>query len=199
MCEPVTMTAIGTSLGASASAAYAVGTFATMSAVGTGLSAYGMYQQGQSAKAQANYNAQVADNNAKVAEYAALDAQMRGDQEAMKARREGDQLKGAQRATMAARGLDLGQGTPLSLLDETDLFSQADQETIRNNAKREAWSIRNQKANYQSEATLQRMTARSINPGLNATTSLLSGAGSVGAQWYGRYGGSGASNTPKWG
>lgn len=155
-----------------------------IAAAGLFLTAYGMHQQAQGQKSLANYNAQVADGNAKMAEYAAQDATRRGDEEAAAVRRNADMLKGSQRASMAARGLDLAEGTAQELQDQTDFFAQTDMATVRNNARREAWSIRQQGANFTSEANMQRATARSISPGLAFGTTLLTGAGQVADKWY---------------
>ncbi len=155
-----------------------------IAAAGLFLTAYGMHQQAQGQKNLANYNAQVADGNAKMAEYSAQDAIRRGDEEAAAVRRNADMLKGSQRASMAARGLDLAEGTAAELQDQTDFFAQTDMATARNNARREAWSIRQQGANFTSEAAMQRATARSISPGLAFGTTLLTGAGQVADKWY---------------
>lgn len=141
-----------------------------VSAAGTAMAAYGTYQQAEAAKDSAEYNATVS-------EYAAQDAEARGRQEAMKARQQAAQLRGTQRATMAARGLDLGEGTPLSLLEQTDYFTEVDQATIRNNADKEAWAKRVQGTGFRNEAD-------SINPGFSAMTTLLTGTGNVASQWY---------------
>jgi hypothetical protein len=155
-----------------------------VAAAGLMLTAYGMQQQAQGQKNLANYNAQVADGNAKMAEYSAQDAIRRGDEEAAAIRRNADMLKGSQRASMAARGLDLTQGTAQELQDQTDFFAQTDMATARNNAQREAWAARVHGANFASEAAMQRATARSISPGLAFGTSLLGGAGQVADKWY---------------
>ncbi|OYX65276.1 MAG: hypothetical protein B7Y95_24430, partial [Rhizobiales bacterium 32-66-11] len=70
------------------------------SLVGGGVSAIGAYRQGQAAE-------QVGRNNATMAEYAAQDAQRRGEQEAMDIQRRGASLKSTQRVAQAANGLDL--------------------------------------------------------------------------------------------
>lgn len=137
MCIPM-LAPIGMALGASAGSAATIGTLVT---AGAGMSALGAYQGAQSQKAMANYNAQVAQNNAQVAEWQAQDAQRRGEEEAQAVRRQGDQIRGSQRATMAARGLDLAEGTSAELIAQTDFFSLADQTTARNNAAREAWGV----------------------------------------------------------
>jgi hypothetical protein len=132
----------------------------------------------------ANYNAKVADNNAQTAEYQAQDALRRGDQEAHAIRRDADRLKGTQRATMAARGVDLASGTAAELQDQTDFFSLTDQSTARHNAAKDAWSIRVGATNYRNEATMQRATAKSISPGFAAAGSLLTSGSQVASRWY---------------
>lgn len=99
------------------------------------MAAYGQYQQGQAQKAAGR-------NNQIMAEYAARDALAKGEEQAIAARRRGDQTKGAARANMAAKGLDLSSGTPAALQDQTDFFSESDQNMARSNAQRDAWSAR---------------------------------------------------------
>lgn len=144
------------------------------------VSAYGQYQQGQATK-------QIGRNNQIMAEYAAQDAQRRGEEEAIKVRRQADQLKGRQRALMSARGLDLGAGTPADILDQTDFFSQQDVNTTRNNAAREAWGYRAQGANYRAQGDFAAQQAN-----LGAFSTVLSSAGQAASKWS-QYGGSGNS------
>lgn len=147
-------------------------------ALSGGLAAYGQYQQGQVA-------AQVGRNNQIMAEYAAQDALKRGEDEAMRARRQGDQLKGAQRASMAARGIDLGVGTAQELQDQTDFFSLTDQSTARDNAKRDAWSSRVAGTNAKAQGDAARRQGN-----LSAFSTLLGSAGQVSGKWA-QYGGKG--------
>ena len=134
-------------------------------------SAYGTYQQGQAAK-------QVGRNNQIMAEYAARDAERRGEEDAMKVRRQADQIKGAQRSRMAAAGLDLGVGTAAELQDQTDFFGLQDISTTRNNARKAAWSAR---ATGQQEAAMGDFTARNSN--LAAFSTLLGGASQAAGKW----------------
>lgn len=153
MCEPTTIAMVAT-------------------AVGGMMSAGAAYQQGQVAK-------QVGRNNQIMAEYAAQDAQRRGEEEAQAVRRKADQLKGSQRSMMAARGLDLGAGTPADILDSTDFFNEVDQNTARDNVKRDAWAYREQGKNsrFQGDAA-----ARQAN--LSAFGTLLGTTGQVADKWY---------------
>lgn len=152
MCEPTTIALIATA------------------AAGT-MSAVGQYQQGQVAK-------QVGRNNATMAEYAAQDAERRGEEEAQAIQRKASQLRGTQRSMMAARGLDLGVGTPAELIDQTDFFAEQDRATARSNARRDAWSSR---AQGQDMLMQGRYAARNANA--QAFSTLLGTAGSVSDKW----------------
>jgi len=188
MCEPVTLGAIVTAasswglVGAGATAATAT-TAATAglsamqalaigASLGTGvMTAASAYQQGQVQK-------QVAANNATMAEYAAQDAQRRGEEDAASIQRKAAGLKGTQRAMMAARGLDLGVGTAAEIQDQTDFFGETDAATARGNAARDAWAYR---AQGQDMMTQGRYAARNANA--QAFSSLLGTAGSVAGKW----------------
>lgn len=189
MCLPA---AAFMALGASASTAATISTVGSIATAGMG--ALGAYNQARAQQGMARYNAAVADNNAQMAEWQAQDALRRGDEEAAAVRRQADQLKGSQRATMAAKGLDLAEGTAAELQDQTDFFGLIDQNTARGNAQREAWAARQQGQNFRSEAAMQRTTASNISPGMAVATSLLGSAGSVSDRWY-----SNTQGTTRWG
>jgi hypothetical protein len=141
-----------------------------LSAAGTGLSAYGAYNQARTGKA-------VAEANAKNAEIQAQDALRRGEEAAQDQQRKAAAFKSSQRVSLAAKGLDLGYGTAADLQDQTDFFSQADVATTRANAQREAWARRSQGANFSMEAAASR-------PWLSGGSTLLAGAGQVADRWY---------------
>lgn len=152
MCEPTTIALIAT-------------------AAAAGVSAKASYDQGQVAK-------QVGRNNATMAEYAAQDAQKRGEEDAAAIQRKGAALKSAQRVSLASKGLDLSYGTAADLQDQTDFFTQSDAATTRTNAAREAWSTRarGQQAMFEGNAA-----ARNAN--LQAAGTLLASAGQVSDKW----------------
>jgi len=162
------------------------------------VSAYGAHEQAQAQRHLANYNARIADNNATLAEYEAQDATRRGDEEAAAIRRNADMLKGSQRASMAAKGLDLAEGTAAELQDQTEFFALTDMATAKNNAARQAWGYRSQGLNYSNEAGKQRAISDSINPMMAAGTTLLTGAGAVASKWYSPSVGLGSQNAGKW-
>lgn len=191
MCAPAVFAALGASAGTAA-------TLSTVAQVGGAiLSGVSAMQQAEAAQDQANYNAVVAENNAKMAEYQAADARARGEQEAINARRKGDAVRGSQRATMAARGLSLSEGTPLSLLDQTDYFSGVDQATARNNANKEAFMKESQAANSRTEATMYRAAADSYSPLMSGVSAGVSSYAS--SSMLGKSGGTVADKWNFWG
>jgi len=158
---------------------------AAAAVVGAGISAYGMVQQGKTAQ-------QIANNNAKMAEYAAQDAQKRGEEDAMAAQRKAAALKSSQRVALAANGLDLSYGTAADLQDQTDFFGQADAATARTNASREAWRLR-----AGGEQDRAAGAAARSNANMQAAGTLISAAGSVASKWYSPSASPGFSGTQK--
>lgn len=152
---------------------------------GMGAQAFGAYSNSKNAKAAYGAQAQVAQNNATIAGWQADDALARGDRAATRVRTQANQLKGVQRAALAANGVDLGVGSALNILTDTDYFKEVDANTTLDNAAREAWAIRNQAAGYTAEASLLAGRAAAESPGFAAASSLLTSAGRVAGSWYG--------------
>ena len=183
-------TAAGTAAAGTAAAGTAAAgtTAAATTAAATGLTNMQMLQLGLSAgsgimqfvgaRNQASAMEQVARNNQTMAEYAAADAQRRGEEDAQAVQRRAAQLRGTQRSMMAARGLDLASGTPAELIDQTDFFAEQDTATARMNARREGWAIRADAANQSYAARQQASGMR-----LSGAGSLLGSAMSVADKW----------------
>lgn len=150
---------------------------------GAGASAYSAYSNSQGAKTAYGAQGQVAENNAQIARWQAEDAIRRGDREASRSRMKTNQTKGTQRAQLAANGVDLGVGSALQMLTDTDYFGAVDVDTIKDNAGKEAWAIRAQASNYSNEAALMRSRADAESPWMAAGTSLLTSAGKVSSNW----------------
>jgi len=141
-----------------------------MQGFGTFLSAMGTFTNARAEK-------RAAKANAALAEYNAQDAARRGQLELARVQRRTAQLKGSQRANLAARGLDLSEGSPLEVLTETDYFGELDANTVKENTAREIYGFRVAGRNYLEQAA-------AINPWLSAGASALSGAGLVADRWY---------------
>jgi len=152
-------------------------------AVSMAVSAVQARNQAKGQQQVMDYQAKVEGNNATVAEWQAQDAEKRGQDEAMRARRANSQLRGQQRVTMASNGLDMTEGSALSLLDDTEYFGAVDQKTIADNTSREAWALRNRAQNHQAQGKLYATGAKNIKPNEAAGASLLSSASSVASRW----------------
>ena len=146
--------------------------------------------QGQrhAAAAKANeyrYQAQVDDNNRKVALWKAQDAKDRGAKEEASLRTKVAQLKGRQKSALAASGVEIGDGSALDILGDTAALGELDALTIRSNAEREAYEQKVNASNLAANASMKRMGADNaiIAGRIGATTSLLSGAGSIASKW----------------
>jgi hypothetical protein len=184
MCEPVTLTAIGTGIASAASAsAAAIGTAAA--AIGTSgfalgatalsgaVGAYGAIQSGRAQSAQAKYQSAVERNNATIAGWQAEDATQRGKIEEQRQRLQTARLRGAQRAGMASNGVEIGSGSSLDVLMDTAQLGELDALTIRSNAEREAYGLRTQQSNLTAQSALTSMAGR------NAKTASYISAGST--------------------
>ena len=157
------------------------------------LTAVSTVQKMQTDQAQADYTSQVNRNNATTAGYAAADAQRRGELDAQRVQRNTSQMVGSQRAAYAAKGLDITEGTPGDVIDQTNFFGKADAETARYNGRLDAYGKQVQAQNFNSAAS-----AASYNGRQAVAGDLLSGASSVASSWY-AYGGDsgGAAADPR--
>ena len=164
MCEPATIISIGSTV---------LGTVMQMSAQSQAASAQA---------AQANYQAQIAENNRITSERLAADAEQRGEIDVRRHQQQVEQLKGRQVAALAASGVDVASGSPLDVLADTAGLAALDAQTIRHNAAREAWQYRVQGNNQQNQAEMLRFQADNTSSGAAGT--LLTGIGGVADKWW---------------
>ncbi len=164
----------------------------SIAAAGIGLQAFGMIssfmgqrQQAASAEASAAFNAQVARNNATIARQQAGLVHQQGKvavaKEGLKAR----QLAGLQRATLAGNGVLVGFGSAGDIVADTGAAAAVDAATLRSNAARQALGFITQSTNFDASAGLIIAEGGNRASALNAqaTSSLLTGAGSVADKW----------------
>ena len=147
-------------------------------------SGVGSYYSAQSQRSALRFQAEMAAINARMAESSAQQELARGQQQVGALTLKAGQLKGSQRAAMAANGIDLGQGSAAEIQASTDIMKEIDANTIEANAVRSAWGYRTQGVNYQNQALMARASASGISPLGAAATSLLGGAGQVASNWY---------------
>lgn len=145
----------------------------------------GAYQADVQRK-QGEANAQVAENNATL-------AQADADQANALATREMEQQAwrtrialGQQRAAIAANNLDPTLGTPAEILGETAMFGEVDQQTIRMNAARQAWGFSAQAQNQRTQGELARWSGNA-----QATGTILGSLASAASMGFGGVSGAG--------
>lgn len=208
----ITMTALGTALGmsaaaiSSATAASAVGVSALGVATGVANAALAIgvvggiaggvtgavsnYQQGKSQQAMYNYQAQIDENNAKIAQKNAAEERQTGIEEARLQRMKTLQAIGNQQTAMAANGMDVTQGTSLDIIEDTAAMGELDALQIEHNYEKKALQYEQASNNYSNQANLDRIAGKnaynagvynSIQSGLNG----LEKTASVATKWYG--------------
>lgn len=154
-----------------------------LTAVSTGVAAYGAYQQASAQKQAAEYQADIDEQNAKIQERNAQDIEARGLEEQDRYRRRLAQMMGSQRAQLAGTGVDIGSGSALDLMADTAGEGARDVAVIGQNTARDAYGARVGAMSSQANASMARSAAAGISPGLAAAPSLLSGASEFGSQW----------------
>lgn len=208
----ITMTALGTALGlssaaiASASAASAAGVSVLGVATGVANAALALgvvggiasgvvggissYQQGKAQQAQYNYQAQVDAENARVAQNNAALERQQGIEEARLQRMKALKSVGSQQAAMAANGLDITQGTPLDVIEDTAAMGELDALQTRHNYERKALAYEANANNFSNQSNLDYFASKNAYSAgkMNALASGLNGlsssAKSVASIWY---------------
>ena len=87
------------------------------------------------------------------------------------------QVKGSQRAALAANGIAVGEGSAAELQASTEIIKEIDSNQLTENAHREAWGMRMQAANYEGQALMAE--ANKQNKWLNFGVTLLQGASQI--------------------
>ena len=156
-----------------------------VSAIGTGVAVYSSIQSGEAQSAAANYQAQVAANNAKIAEMNANAATATGNTQLQAAQEQAAQHQGMIRAVMGAGGVDLNSGSALRTQQGMAEVDQLNQATIVSNAARSAWNYRNQGADYTANSNLLQMQSSQASTAaiMGGFSSMLSGAGMFANQY----------------
>jgi hypothetical protein len=98
----------------------------------------------------------------RIANIQARDVEIRGQRAIEATQRQIAATLGAQRATLAAQGVDVGQGSALELQEETAALGAEALETLSANIFREAWGIKAQAAGMESQAEFVRVGGRGM-------------------------------------
>ena len=153
--------------------------------VSAGVGAYSAVQSGAAQRAAANYQSQVAANNATIANMNANAATAEGNQKLQAAQEQAAQHQGMIRAVMGAGGIQLDNGSALRDQVGVAQIDQLNQATITSNAARSAWNYRNQGADFSAQSNLDTMRGQQAQEAgmLGGFSSLLSGAGQFANQY----------------
>jgi hypothetical protein len=160
--------------------------------------AIGSYYAAQSQKAQLDsqassmrFQSDISELNAAQAEFTAQQIMRAGNLKQGQISLRAGKIKSSQRASMAARGIDLGVGSAVETIATTDLMKEIDMLTVNADTVRSAESARQQRQNYLTASAMQDVSASNlagsastISPFLAAGTSILGSAGSVANAWY---------------
>ena len=175
----------------------AAATIAAVAAVASaGLGAASAYQQSQAAKSQANYQSQVASNNATIAMQNAERLQQYGSIAEDEQRERLAQTKASARARLATGFLVDDPGSTGALLLE-DLAAEGEYDILklRDRYAQQVQAAQVQGVNFNAEASLASLNQPS--PGFSVAGSLLGSAGKVygAGKEAGWFGGGGTTRT----
>lgn len=164
--------------------AVSIGSLA-LGAASAAIGAVGAISSAQAQSANANYQAQVARNNALTAGYNAEYATQAGQEKAQETSLRAREQQGAVTTALAANGLDVNSGSPAQ--DQTtqrETGSLATQQVV-DAAALQAYGFRTQSTSFEAQANLDQAEAgQAETAGLfGAAGSLLGGASSVGLHY----------------
>ena len=167
-------------------------TLSVVGAVGAVASAGSLVMGGIAASNNANYQAQVAQNNAQIAQQNANAAMAAGAQKVQMEGMKNAAKMGAVKAAQAANGVDVNTGSNVDVQVSERQIGDLDEQQTQHNAQLQAYGYRTQASNFQAEAGLDQARADQAIPGsiLSAGGGLLSSASGINFKW-----GSGGSSS----
>lgn len=115
-------------------------------------------------KIVAQYQAQIQDNNARMAELSALSALNQSQWKIAALTMRAGKVKSSQKVAMAANGIRVGRGSSAELLATTELMKRIDVNTEYANGYRAAWGYRLNAIQAGMKASALRGTSRSASP-----------------------------------
>lgn len=164
---------------------------AIQGAIGSYFNAKSQALQLESQSSSLAFQADMSRLNAVQAEFTAQQIMRAGNLKQGQVSLRAGKIKSSQRASLAARGIDLGVGSAVETIATTDLMKEIDMLTVNSETVRSAEAARLQRQNYLTQAAIQDVSAdnvmassRTISPAMAATTSLLGSASSVANAWY---------------
>lgn len=163
-----------------------------MAVVGMGATIAGGITQANAATAKGaatqqmnNYQAGVADINAKIARQNADFTLNKGEQEAVQYGLASSQRQGQIKAGQGASGIDINTGTAVDVRASQKMVSDLDMLQIRSNAAKTAYDYNVQAVSNENQANLYRMAGANAVTAASyeATASILGTVSSVSSKW----------------
>jgi len=139
-------------------------------ALGTGVAAYGMIQQGQQANAAAKAQASMQEANARIAENNAMLTDQATTRQLDQQRSQMRRLAGSQRSAVASSGLMLS-GSAVDVMDDSELEARIERSEIHRSGFARASGFLQEGSDFRAQASMTRSAGR------NARTSGYMGAG----------------------
>ncbi len=153
-----------------------------IAAVGTAAAtAYTIHANNQAA----NYQQQVADQNAKLDKQQEANALAEGSYQADQARIRGQLQKGEQIATLAANNVDITTGSAADILGDTAMFTEQDKRQAQINAAAKAYGFQIDAMNQKGAGDFAQWNANTNN-----TAAMIKGATGIAGNVYGGFGAS---------
>lgn len=142
-----------------------------------GIDTIGTYFLTRRANQMADIQANIARTNAQQMEAQAQGALRAGEKAVLQKTMQAGQVKGSQRAALAANGIAIGEGSAAEQLASTDIIKEIDANQLAANAMQQAWGYRNKALDYEGEARM--MAAQKRSPWGMAGLTLMGGARAV--------------------
>jgi hypothetical protein len=142
----------------------------TMQGLSAASTVAGTLVQMKAARDQASYQANIANQNAAIANAQAVSAGEQGAYEQSQIRKQAREVAGSQKAALAANGLDTSAGSPLAILAGTAYQGEQNAQISRYNTALQMWGYENQANQYRDQAKFAKQAGKNA-----ATSSLLTG------------------------
>lgn len=152
------------------------------------IQAFGSFGITRHQNAIAQSQANIARLNAQMMEWQAQSRLRSNEKDQVRLTMQAGQTKASQRAALAANGIAVAEGSAAELQASTDIIKEIDSNQMTANARREAWGMRMQAANYEGQALMAE--AQKKNKWDVFGTTLLGGASQVSNSYmlYNAYG-----------
>ena len=160
------------------------------SVLGTTMGVVSGIQNSNAQKAQADYQAEVARQNARIANQNASNERQEGIEEARLTRMKNLQKVASQQSSLAANNVDISSGTALDIVEDTATMGELDALNTRYNSETRANAYEQQANNYNNQAQLDAITGQNVYKS-NVINALAKGFGglssdfsSINDKWY---------------